>query len=651
VAGGGIGDGFPATKASLSGPRGLVRDGSGNLLIADCANKRVRRVDASSQIMSTVAGTAAPRGVGDGGPATQAALACPSGLAVAGGSLYIADAGADRVRRVDSSGTITTVAGDGSAGFGGDGGSATAAKLSAPSGVALDGAGNLYIADTANHRVRKVDGAGKISTVAGNGAIGVGSDGVPATKAPVTSPTGVAVDPAGKLIIAESGFARIRKVDGSGIISTIAGDGIPGFSGDGGPATSATVNEPTQLVYDPAGNLFFSDRGNLRIRRIEAGTPPPAPVATRKTADCGMTIVKNVTLSYDIGPCPGDGLVIGADGVKLDLNGHTIIGDSGRSGTDVGVRLRGRNRVKVTGGTITGFDAGVAIIGGSGNTASRLTLANNRGNPDAFASIFGDGIVLFFSAGNSIVDNAVLDNGPFDGIGLLGAQSDDNLIQGNRVEGTNNDDNPFGPVGLGIILNPFLGGDRPRELSLHRNRVIDNRVIGNGNGGISGLSNVDGVIQGNRVERNGFQNPDGGEAFPGNGIGVQNLLFAEPKTRVLVKQNKVLGNAADGIRVLSQDNQIVGNTADGNGGEFANLFRFDLNDYNSDPDTFEPNCDSNVWSANIWGSGGFFPACTSAGGHVLGGGGAKATRKAALPPEYRRRPADPPARSKHPTKP
>ncbi|MCA1683758.1 MAG: right-handed parallel beta-helix repeat-containing protein, partial [Actinobacteria bacterium] len=363
----------------------------------------------------------------------------------------------------------------------------------------------------------------------------------------------------------------------------------------------------------------------------------------------GKTIVKNVTLSYDIGPCPRDGLVIGADGVKLNLNGHKIIGDSARSGNDVGVRLAGRRKVTVTGGTITGFDAGVAIIGGSGNTASSLTLANNRGNPDPSSSIFGDGVVLFFSPGNSILDNAVLDNGPFDGIGLLGAGSDNNLIQGNRVQGTDNDDNPYGPVGVGIILNPFLGGDRPRELSLHANRVVGNRVRDNGNAGISSLSNVDGVIQGNRVEHNGFQDPYGGSAFPGNGIGVQNLAFAEPKTRVLVKQNKVLGNASDGIRVLSQDNQILSNTADGNGGEFAGIWNFDLVDYNNDPDTFEPTCDNNLWSANIWGSGGFFPDCTSAGGRPLAG--TKAAPKVSLAPELRRRPKDPPARSKAPPKP
>lgn len=663
VAGGGIGDGFPATKAALSQPRGLARDGSGDLLIADCGNKRVRKVDAPSKVISTVAGTVSPRGLGDGGQATKAALECPSGLAVAGGSLYIADADvnagrgvassgttSNRIRKVDSSGTITTVAGTGSSGFGGDGGPATAAKLSSPSGVALDGAGNLYIADTANNRVRKVDTAGKISTVAGNGDSGVGIDAVLATKTPVTSPTGVAFDPAGNLIIAESGFARIRKVNGSGIISTIAGNGIPGFSGDGGPATSATLDLPTQLAYDSGGNLLFSDRENGRIRRIEAGTPPPPPVATRKTADCGKTIVKNVTLSQDIGPCPGAGLVIGADGVKLNLGGHKIIGDSGRSGTDVGVRLTGRKKVTVTKGTITGFDAGVAIVGGSGNTVSKLTVANNLGGADSFSSTFGDGIVVFFSPGNSILDNSVIDNGLFDGIGLLGVGSDGNLIQGNRVKGTTNDGQEFGPVGIGIISNPFLGNDRPRNLSLIGNRIIGNRVQANGNGGISNLSNVDGVVQDNRVEQNGFQS-EFGQAFPGNGIGVQNLAFAEPQTRMLVKSNRVLGNANDGIQVVSKSNRILSNTADGNGGEGAGIYSFDFHDYNNDPDTYEPNCDSNVWSANIWGSGGFFPDCASAGGRLLGGNGAKASLKLRPPPEAARRPADPPVRRKFPAKP
>lgn len=640
IAGGSIGDGFPATQASLDGPRGLTTDPAGDLLIADCGDKRVRKVDTSG-VMSTVAGTASPHGLGDGGPATAADLECPSGLVMRNGSLYISDAGNNRIRKVDSTGVITTVAGTGAAGYGGDGGAATAAEVSGPTGLSFDGVGNMYIADTGNNRVRKVDSAGVITTVAGNGASGVGSDGAAATSVPVTFPTGVAFNGSGNMVIAESGFARIREVNAAGVISTIAGNGIPGYSGDGGPATSATLDQPTQLAYDGAGNLLFTDQGNEVVRSIAPGTPPPPPIATRKTADCGMTVMKNMTLSDDIGPCPGDGLVIGADGVTLNLNGHMILGNSARAGTHVGVRVQGHTKVKVTSGTVTGFDAGVAIIGGSANTVSNLTVTNNVGNPDPSTSIFGDGVVVFFSPGNSIIGNTLINNGLFDEVGVLGVGSDNNLIENNVAKGTDNGGEPFGPVGLGIILNPFLGADRPRDLSVSGNRVIGNQVENNGNAGISSISNINGLIQGNRVEGNGLENQYGGPAFPGNGIGVSNLVFADPKTAEVVDSNRVTGNGTNGIQVNSQGNTITNNVSSGNGGAYAGLYYFDLEDTNFDHVTFAPSCDSNAWSGNLWGSGGYFPACTSNGGHLLNGNHAPALGQGPLRPQSG---VDPPSR-------
>ena len=631
VAGGSIGDGFPATQASLNGPRGLTTDPAGDLLIADCGDKRVRKVDASG-VMSTVAGNASPRGLGDGGAATAADLECPSGLAIENGNLYIADTGNNRVRRVDASGVITTVAGNGTAGYGGDGGVAAAGELSGPTGLAFDGSGNLYIADTGNNRVRKVDSAGVITTVAGDGASGVGTDGIAATSAPVTSPTGITFDGSGNMVIAESGFARIREINAAGVISTIAGNGIPGYSGDGGPATGATLDQPTQLAYDAAGNLLFTDQGNEVVRSIAPGAPPPPPIATRKTADCGMTVMKNMTLSNDIGPCPGDGLVIGADRVKLNLNGHMIFGTSARAGTHVGVRIQGHTKVTVTGGTVTGFDAGVAIIGGSANTVSKLTVTNNVGNPDFTSSIFGDGVVIFFSPGNSILGNSLINNGVFDEIGVLGVGSDNNLIENNLAKGADNGGQPYAPVGIGIILNPFLGADRPRQLSVTGNRVIGNLVENNGNAGISSISNVNGLIQGNRVSGNGLENPYGGPAFPGNGIGVQNLVFANPDTAEVVDSNRVTGNGADGIQINSHGNTITNNVSSGNGSIYAGLYFFDLQDTNFDPVTFAPSCDSNNWSGNVWGSGGYSPACTLNGGHVLNGTSAPALGQGPLRP-------------------
>ena len=271
VAGNGIagfsGDGGLAINAELNWPTGLAVDNLGNLYIADTSNVRVRKVDAAG-IISTVAGNGVVGFSGDGGPAVNAELNFPTGLAAKGGNLYLADAGNNRIRKVDSSGKISTVAGNGIQGFGGDGGPATSAELAEPWGVALH-AGNLYIADLANHRIRKVDSSGKISTVAGNGAQGYGGDGGPATDATLDWPYSVGLDGSGNLYIADSAEQRVRKVDTSGIISTFAGNGTPGFSGDGGPATNAQLG-PSAVASDGNGNFYIADRGNQRIRRVDA---------------------------------------------------------------------------------------------------------------------------------------------------------------------------------------------------------------------------------------------------------------------------------------------------------------------------------------------------------------------------------------------
>ena len=269
------GDGGPSVEAQLSAPRGLAVDSSGNLFIADTGNHAIRRVDTTGTI-TTVAGTGVRGNSGDGGPAVEALLNTPRGIAVDGaGNLFIADTRTYTVRRVDTAGIITTIAGTGEAGYSGDGGPAVSAQLSAPYRVAVDVAGNLLIADTWNHRVRRVDTTGTITTVAGIGGIGINNegaysgDGGPAVEALLNIPIGIAVDGAGNLYIADNGNGRIRRVDTAGIITTIAGIGENSHSGDGGPAVEALLNLPRGIAVDGTGNLYIADTGNHRIRRVD----------------------------------------------------------------------------------------------------------------------------------------------------------------------------------------------------------------------------------------------------------------------------------------------------------------------------------------------------------------------------------------------
>jgi YD repeat-containing protein len=262
------GDGGPATAARLNYPIGVATDGQGNLYIAERDNHRIRKVDTSG-VITTLAGDGTAGFGGDGGSATSAQLNTPVGVVVDGpGNVYITDSNNHRIRRVDTNGVITTVAGDGTAAFGGDGGPATGAQLNVPSGVALDAQGNLYIGDLENQRVRRVDTSGTITTVAGDGTAGFGGDGGPATSAQLHDPAGVAVDSLGTVYIADSDNHRIRKVTSAGTITTAAGNGTAGFTGDGGPPTDASLNYPTGVALAGDGSLYIADRDNNRIRKI-----------------------------------------------------------------------------------------------------------------------------------------------------------------------------------------------------------------------------------------------------------------------------------------------------------------------------------------------------------------------------------------------
>ena len=271
VAGNGIpgysGDGGPATMAGLNDPNGVAVDSSNNIYIADISDNRIRKVDASG-IITTVAGNGAAGYSGDGGSALAASLNNPNGVSVdASGNIYIADTSNNCIRMVDTLGVITTLA----------------AGLHGPTGVAVDGSGNIYIADSSSNVIRILDISGIITTVAGNGFSGFSGDGGPATAARLNRPSGVAVDAFGNIYIVDYSNQRIRKVDAAGIITTVAGTGTVGYTGDGGPATSASIS----LVGPPAGrgvavdvygSLYIADSGNHRVRMV-GGTFTVTPSA------------------------------------------------------------------------------------------------------------------------------------------------------------------------------------------------------------------------------------------------------------------------------------------------------------------------------------------------------------------------------------
>jgi streptogramin lyase len=264
------GDNQLATKATLKWPHDVTVGADGTVYVADSAHHRVRQIDPSTGIITTILGTGAV-GVGaDDVQGTKSALTNPKSVALFGGALYVADL-TNRVRRLDlATGRVTTVVGTGTAGFAGDGGPAVSAQLNSPQRLAIDSSGTIYIADSGNNSIRRVDAAtGIITTVAGkSGTSGFRGDGGPGTAALLNQPRGVALDADNALYIADSGNNRIRRLDlVTGTITTIAGSGR-GFSGDGGPASAARFYNPRGLTVDPAGRLIIADTFNSVVRVI-----------------------------------------------------------------------------------------------------------------------------------------------------------------------------------------------------------------------------------------------------------------------------------------------------------------------------------------------------------------------------------------------
>ncbi|MBX2907120.1 MAG: Ig-like domain-containing protein [Taibaiella sp.] len=313
------GDGGPASSAALRGPVGLAYDASGNLYVADHYSNVIRKISTSG-IVSTFAGTGGYGYSGDGGPATAAMFKGPYKLTFdASGNLFVADHYSNRVRKITPAGIITTVAGTGYLGFSGDGVPATATNISRPSVVKFSPGGEMYIMDYNGCRIRKVDADGIISTVAGTGVPGTTGDGGPATAARIFYPFGMDFDATGNLYLVEAEGNRVRMIDTFGIIHTIAGSGTSGFSGDGGPASAATLSNPAGILVHSSGSIFFADQFNCRIRRIENDTISTyAGSSYGYYGDGGSSLDAEISLVNELVEAPNGDIII------TDNNNHVI---------------------------------------------------------------------------------------------------------------------------------------------------------------------------------------------------------------------------------------------------------------------------------------------------------------------------------------
>jgi sugar lactone lactonase YvrE len=317
------GDGGPATGAKLNGPYGVALDLSGNLYIADYQNDVVRKI-AINGVITTVAGSDSLGYSGDNGPATSAKLNGPEAVAVdTAGNLYIADTVNNAIRKVSINGTITTFAGRGSGcaqqtDLVGDGCPATSAKLSVPSGVAVDPAGNVYIGDTSNNRIRLVSPNGIITTAAGTGHSGYSGDEGPAAGAMLDGPTGLALNAAGELYIADPSNFVIRKISANGTITTMAGSNSQGYFGDGGAAVDAKLNLPSGVAADNSGNVYIADMMNSRVREVLANG---VITTIAGNGACGAVNYVPTVLATDAKLCDQ------VAGVAVDPDGNVYVAD------------------------------------------------------------------------------------------------------------------------------------------------------------------------------------------------------------------------------------------------------------------------------------------------------------------------------------
>jgi sugar lactone lactonase YvrE len=324
-------DGLPAIGAKLSLPYDVAVDNIGNLYIADANNNRIRKIN-SAGIITTIAGTGISGYNGDSIPATIAQINVPSALAIDGsGNIYFSDDHNYRIRMISNSGIITTVAGTGISGYSGDNGPATNAQITSSVGIAVDGAGHIFFGDILNNRIRRVSSAsnGIITTIAGTNIQGYSGDGGPATLAELYNPTGLAIDGLGNVFFGEHGNNCIRKINNLGIIITVAGTGVNGFSGDNGPATQAKLSWPDGLKIDGDGNIYFTDAYNNRVRKVDYSGLISTIAGT------------------------GDGSFTGDGGPAIAADLHTPLGLAINHATDLFVADAGNNCIRYIRNTVS----------------------------------------------------------------------------------------------------------------------------------------------------------------------------------------------------------------------------------------------------------------------------------------------------------
>ena len=427
------GDEGPAVQGMLSWPFGAAMDSGGNIFIADDGNYRIRKVDTKG-IITTVAGNGVRGFSGDGGPATQAKFGHINGLAVDNvGNVYLVDKENNRIRRVDASGLISTFAGNGEYGYDGDGGPASQARLKYPYGVAVDNFGNVFIADTGNYRIRKVDVNGIITTVAGNGTWANREDGGVAVQSSVDWPTGLTADKNGNIFIAEYNANRIRKVDTRGIITTVAGTGSQGYSGDGGPALQASVNYPYSVATDRIGSIYIAATYNHRVRKVDTNgiiTSVAGTGASGFGGDGGPAMLGK--LSYPVSAVVDDArnlyitdygnnrirkISLSGAFKSISATGQSIVADDNGMGYIIGSAGLHQSTIDLaTGKTLLtfGYNEANQLISVTDRFGNQTTIQRNAGGvPVSITSPYGHVTSLSIDADGKLTRVAYPDNSSY----------------------------------------------------------------------------------------------------------------------------------------------------------------------------------------------------------------------------------------------